>query len=205
MTRNIEPYVIVPLAMEPGQTFQVAAGVLDCCVVTRPVHAEVSWTVEPQEGATIDAANGVFTVDPATAHGSVFTVIADIENGAHKPSAEIAVFTRKMDPFIGTWREDETGNIGELLFTTDGEYTVTWRMLEFYIDLSGTYEFDTATGAIEFNGEWESIPTAGFSGTGSYRLEPDGSMILEGICSGGPDSKSGEGEKVCTHRFTPLS
>ena len=117
----------LPLAMEPGQTFQVAAGVLDCCVVTRPVHA------------------------------------------------------------------------------TDGEYTVTWRMLEFYIDLSGTYEFDTATGAIEFNGEWESIPTAGFSGTGSYRLEPDGSMILEGICSGGPDSKSGEGEKVCTHRFTPLS
>ncbi len=204
-SRNMKPYVIVPLAMEPGQTFQVAAAVYDCCFVSRPVEADVSWSVEPQEGATIDTASGVFTVDADTAHGSVFTVMANIENGAHRPSAEITVFTKEMDPFIGSWREDEAGSIGELLFTTDGQYTVTWTMLEDYMDLFGAYEFDTATSVIEFIFDWDRTETAGFSGAGSYHFEADGSLVLEGICSGGPDSKLGTGEKVCTHRFIPRS
>ena len=203
-SRNMKPYVIGPLAMEPGQTFQFAVGVYDCCVFTRPVQADVSWTVDPRAGATIDAETGVFTVDPETAHGSVFTVGANIENGAHNPSTKITVFTQEMNPFIGSWREDDAGSIGELLFTTDGQYTVTWTMLEDYMDLFGTYEFVTATGAIEFNFEWDRIKTAGFSGTGSFRFEEE-NLILEGICTGGPDSKLGTGDKVCLHRFVPRS
>jgi len=203
-SRNMEPYVIAPLAMEPGQTFQFVVGVFDCCIFTRPVQADVSWTIDPREGATIDAATGVFTVNPATAHGSVFIVGANIENGAHTPSTEITVFTRDMNPFIGSWREDDAGSIGELLFTADGQYTVTWTMLEDYMDLFGTYEFVTATGEIEFNFEWDRIKTAGFSGAGSFRFE-EGNLILEGICTGGPDSKLGTGDKVCFHRFVPRS
>jgi len=144
-------------------------------------------------------------VDPATAHGSVFAVSADIENGAHNPTAEITVFTRDMNPFIGSWREDDAGSIGELLFTADGQYTVTWTMMEDYMDLFGKYEFVTATGAIGFNFEWDRIKTAGFSGTGSFHFEEGGNLVLEGICSGGPDSKLGTGDGVCLHRFLPRS
>ncbi len=203
-SRKMKPYVIAPLAMEPGQAFRFAVGVYDCCVVTLPVQADISWTIDPRAGATIDPATGVFTVDPETAHCSVFTVGANIENGAHNPSTEIMVFTQEMNPFIGSWREDEAGNIGELLFTTDGQYTVTWTMLEDYMDLFGTYEFATATGEIEFNFEWDRIKTAGFSGAGSFRFE-EGNLILEGICTGGPDSKLGTGDEVCSHRFIPRS
>ena len=204
-SRNMEPYVLAPQAMEPGQAFQFAAVVYECCVVTRPVQANVSWSIDPQDGATIDAETGVFSVDPSTAHGSVFTITGNIENGAHEPTAEIMVITREMNPFIGSWKQDDAGSIGELLFTTDGQYVVTWTMLEDYMDLFGTYEFDTATGAIEFNFEWDRIETAGFSGAGSYHFEDDGSLVLDGVCSGGPDSKLGTGEEICTNRFIPRS
>ncbi len=121
-SRKMKSYVITPLAMEPGQTFQFAVGVYGCCVVTLPVRADVSWTIDPAIGA--------FTVDLETVHGSVFTIDANIENGTHNLSTEITVFTRGMNPFIGSWREDDAESIGELLFTTDGQYTVTWTMLE---------------------------------------------------------------------------
>ncbi len=137
-------------------------------------------------------------------HGSVFTIDANNENGAHNQSTEITVFTQDMNPFIGSWREDDAESIGELLFTTDGQYTVTWTMLEDYIDLFGMYEFVTATGAIDLNFEWNRIKTAGFSGAGSFRFE-EGNLILEGIYTGGLNSKLGTGDKVCSHRFIPRS
>ena len=46
---------------------------------------------------------------------------------------------------------------------------------------------------------------APFSGAGSYHFEGDGSLVLNGVCSGGPDSKLGTGEEICTHRFIPRS
>ena len=205
LEQDIEPYVITPLAMEPGQAFRFAVIMYACCVVAQLVEAEITWRVHPQEGASIDPSSGLLKVDPATSHGSVFKVSADVENGAYNPSTEVTVITREENPLAGSWREGDTGNVGELLFTADGQYAATWTMLEDYMDLFGTYELDTTTGTVELNYEWDRIETAGFSGTGSYRIEDDGSLVLEGICSGGPDSKLGTGEEVCTHRFLPRS
>ena len=120
-----------PEATEPGQSFRYLIVVFDCCVVVRPVETDAEWSLEPVGIASIDVKTGFLVVDEAAAHGSVVTVTGDVE-GVDSPLARgLTVFSSKINPLIGRWREERaSGAARELLFQPDGLYAAAWLLLE---------------------------------------------------------------------------
>ena len=109
--------------------------------------------------------------------------------GVDSPLArELTVFSSKINPLIGRWREERaSGGVRELLFQSDGLYAATWLLLESWMDLFGTYNVDTSTGKIEFIEDWKRVETPGFRGQGYFRIDEDGTLLLSGICATEPD------------------
>ena len=200
------------LATQPGETWEFAPGVVECCYVFEPVDACATWSVSPTDGATIDAKTGVFTVDAGTPSGTVFTVTADVENGRRLVSADVHVYTPEANPLFGIWHEEaqfacETDEevipeerIGELSFGADGEFSVTWHPFEVYKDYWGTYTFDLSQGTIELTGAEGNYVPEGLDGSGSWFIDDDGRLILKDIWLGAPRDVSGVVN--CGHRFT---
>ncbi|MBC8282096.1 MAG: hypothetical protein H8E48_15050 [Chloroflexi bacterium] len=144
---DIEPHIYGPEAMEPGQSFQYAIGVFQCCVVMRPVEIPVAWSVGPQEIARIEEETGFLVIDKAAAHGSKISITAIVEGMEEPVTREVTVFSPAQNPLIGRWREDrEIVGVKELLFQSDGQYFATWFMLESYVDLGGDYTVSPSTG-----------------------------------------------------------
>ena len=193
-----KPNIYGPEAMEPSQSFQYLIVVFDCCVVVRPVETDAEWSVAPVGIASIDAKTGFLVVDEAAAHGSVVTVTADVE-GVDSPLARgLTVFSSKINPLIGRWREERaSGGVRELLFQSDGLYAATWLLLESWMDLFGTYNVDTSTGKIEFIEDWERVETPEFQGQGDFRIDEDGTLLLSGICANEPNPDNPD----CIRRF----
>jgi len=200
------------LAMQPGETWEFSPGTVECCYVFEPVDACATWSVSPTGGATIDPKTGVFTVDPETPSGAVFTVTADVENGRRLVSVDVHVYTPQANPLFGTWGEEaqlscETGEeivpeerIGELAFGADGEFSVTWHPFEIYKDYWGTYTFDVSQGTIELTGAEGNYVPEGFDGSGSWFIDEEGHLVLRDIWLGAPRGVSGAAN--CGHRFT---
>src|SRR5262249_50092109 len=65
----------------PGQTRDFDVGVVECCYSFNPVAACATFSVEPTQGATIDPATGLLSIDAATPDGSKYTVTASIDSG----------------------------------------------------------------------------------------------------------------------------
>ena len=120
-----------PEAMEPVQSYRFRIVGFDCCTVVRPVETEAAWSVEPAGIASIDAETGFVVVDENAAHGTVVTITADVEDEDYPLARELTVFSNKINPLIGRWREDQAGGgIRELYFQSDGLYAATWLLLE---------------------------------------------------------------------------
>jgi hypothetical protein len=78
------------IQMQAGGTVTLALGVVTdtvCesarrCLAPRslfiPMPLAPTWSITPTEGARIDPATGIMSVDPTTPHGSVFTVRAAV-------------------------------------------------------------------------------------------------------------------------------
>jgi hypothetical protein len=199
------------LAMQPGETWEFSPGVVECCYVFEPVDACATWSVSPTDGATIDAETGVFTVDPGTPSGKVFTITADVENGRRLVSADVYVYTPEGNPLFGIWREEaqlscETDEevvpeerIGELSFGANGKFSVTWHPFEVYKDYWGTYTFDLNQGTLDLTGAEGSYVPEDLDGSGSWFIDEDGRLVLRDIWLG--SSHGGSGTVRCGHRF----
>jgi hypothetical protein len=200
------------LALQPGQTWEFSPGTVECCYVFEPVNACATWSVSPTDGATIDPKTGVFTVDPETPSGAVFTVTADVENGRRLVSADVHVYTPEANPLFGTWGEEaqftcETGEevvpeerIGELAFGADGTFSVTWFPFEIYKDYWGTYTFDLNQGTIELTASGGNYVPEGLDGSGSWFIDEEGRLVLRDIWLGAP--RGVLGIVNCGHRFS---
>ena len=200
------------VAMQPGETWEFSPGVVECCYVFEPVDACATWSASPTDGATIDRETGVFTVDPGTASGKVFTVTADVENGRRLVSAEVYVYTPEANPLFGIWREEaqfscETDEevvpeerIGELSFGANGKLSVTWHPFEVYKDYWGTYTFDLNQGTLDLAGAEGNYVPEDLDGSGSWFIDEDGRLVLRDMWLGAP--RGGSGIVNCGHRFT---
>jgi hypothetical protein len=200
------------LAMQPGETWEFSPGVVECCYVFEPVDACATWSVSPTDGATIDAETGVFTVDPGTPSGKVFTVTADVENGRRLVSADVHVYTPEANPLFGVWGEEaqfscETDEevvpeerIGELSFGANGEFSVTWHPFEIYKDYWGTYTFGLNQGTLDLTGAEGNYVPENLDGSGSWFIDEEGRLVLKEMWLGSPHGSSGLAN--CGHRFT---
>jgi hypothetical protein len=198
--------------MQPGETHEFSLGVVECCYVFDTVDACATWSVEPSEGATIDAGTGRFTVEPGTPSGEVYTVTADVENGRRLVSVEVYVYTPEANPLVGLWREeaqlacdtseDEVPEerIGELRFDADGTFSVTWMPFEIYKDYWGSYQFDSQQGTLHLDVEGGNYVPEDVDGSGSFLIDEQGRLVLRDMWLGTPHG--GSGVAHCGHRFT---
>ena len=202
--RGETPFVSGPGQMQPGQATRFTLGVLTCCVFVEEVAARTVWSSKPESGAAINPETGEFRVDPETVHGTVFTILADVEEGRFLLTTEVNVFNRDANPLVGLWREQETGNVNELIFQADGRFTVTWFPFEVYKDYWGDYTFELGSpksGSIELHmtgGNRSDI--VGFQGSGAFAIDRDGILSLNGVYLGKYDSDTGPTVN-CGHRF----
>ncbi|MGB3904980.1 MAG: hypothetical protein WBB22_08665, partial [Anaerolineae bacterium] len=197
--------------MRPGETRTFSLGVIECCYILEPVKACATWSVDPPEGASIDPDTGLFTVDAQGLSGSVFTVSADVENGRRVVSVEVHVFTPEDNPLVGLWREEaqfacSTGEevvpeqpIGELRFRADSSFRVTWMPFEIYVDYWGTYAYDLPRGTLDLVITGGNYVPDDKDATGSFSIDEDGRLILDGIWLGSPTG--GPSSPNCGHGF----
>lgn len=203
--------------MQPGNTTRLVLGVFDyevCgtgfrCFV--PVAADATWSVTPADGARIDPATGVLSIDATTPNGSLFTTRAEIEGGLHVVERRIHVFTPEANPLIGFWREEaqlacESGTevapampIQELIFDPDGSFAVTWVPFESYKDYWGTYTFDLATGMLQLTITGGNTIPPDVDGEGRFARDATGALILTDLWLGTPSLE--HGPPNCGHRF----
>ncbi len=205
------------IGLSPGGAIALVLGVFDyeiCGAGIRcfvPVPALATWSVSPTDGALIDPATGVLTIDPATPSGSLFTVRADIESGRHVVEAEVHVYTLEANPLIGYWLEEVQLACGsgaeivpelpieELVFAADGTFAVTWMPFESYVDYWGTYSFDLAQGTLDLVATGGNYVPPDIDGHGRVALDEAGRLVLTEIWLG--TSHSPGTEPHCGHRF----
>ncbi len=200
------------VALQPGQSRTLELGVVECCYVFQPVDACATWSIEPSSGASVDPVTGRVEIDPDTAHGSVFTVTADVENGRRLITTPVHVYTDEGNPLIGYWREQSqfdcmTGDevapeqgIQELAFFADGTINVTWFPFELYVDYWGDYLYDLGLGELSFTVTGGNYVPANIDAQGLFSLAGDGTLVLDDIWLGNP--ADGTGEARCGHRFS---
>ncbi len=197
--------------MQPGETREFFLGVVECCYVFEPVDACATWSVSPGDGVTLDAETGVFTVDPATPSGEVFTVTADVEQGRRLVSIEVYVYTLQENPLVGNWIEEtqyacDTGEevtpeeqIRELQFRADGSFSVTWMPFEIYRDYWGSYQYNAEQGTLDLTIVAGNYVPEDMDGSGSWEVDQEGQLVLWDIWLGTP--YGGSGMAKCGHRF----
>jgi len=197
--------------MQPGQSAAPTLGVFECCHFFTPVDVRARWSITPPDGASVDPASGLLTIDSGTPSGSVFTLRADIENGRRIIAIEIRVFTPESDPLVGYWGEVEQRACGtsavivpeapieELIINADGTFTVTWFPFETYKDYWGTYTFDPEQGTLELVIEYGNYVPDDFDGIGQFSFDERGHLILTDIWMGSPPQITTE--RACGHVF----
>jgi hypothetical protein len=201
--------LIAGIEMQPGETRNMTVGTGVCCVYFEPVDACVTWSVEPGEAATISE-SGELTIGSSTAHGTVLTVTADVENGRRLISDEVYVYDLAQNPLVGNWHEAAQFTCGdqqevmpnqpiqELKFHADGKVDVTWMPFEVYIDYWGTYKV-SGDGSIELTITSGAYVPDDLDGTGRYAIDEDGQLILQDMWLGSP--QGGGDVAHCGHRF----
>jgi hypothetical protein len=197
--------------MQPGETREFSLGVVECCYYFEPVDACATYSVDPTEGATIDAETGLFTVERGTPSGEVFTITADVENGRRLVSVEVHVYTPQSNPLVGIWREEAQlacdtfedvvpeERIGELRFDADGSFSVTWMPFEIYRDYWGSYRFDLERQTLDLANAGGNYVPEDVDGSGSFLIDDQGRLVLKDMWLGTPHG--GSGVAHCGHRF----
>jgi hypothetical protein len=198
--------------MQPGETWQMVLGTVECCYVFIPGDQDAVWTVSPVDGVTVDD-DGLLTIDEDVPDGTIFTVTANRDPVGPSASLRVYVYTPAAQPLVGLWHETAqlacgTGKetepdeaIGELRFGADGQFSVTWHPFEIFVDYWGTYRADPVTGELTLTMESSmGAPPEDFDGEGTFAIRDDGSLVLEDIWLGsGPGTE--ESEPGCGHVF----
>jgi hypothetical protein len=201
------------MEVRPGERWQLVLGAVECCYVFMPGEMDAIWTVSPIEGVTVDD-GGLLTIGEEVPDGTVLTVTANRDPAGSSASLQVHVYTPEEQPLVGLWHEEaqiacgsgeeitpET-KIGELRFSADGTFSVTWHPFEIFVDYWGTYEADRETGELTITMQSSmSPPPEDFNGEGTFEVRDDGSLGLEGIWLGSPPGS----ERIrpgCGHVFT---
>jgi len=205
------------VALQPGEAVLLTLGVYDyeiCGVSIRcfiPADVAATWSVSPDDGATINLVTGLLTIDTDVPSGSEFAVTAEVDDGRHVVTIEVYVYTPEGNPFVGFWREaaqlacddgaeivPESG-IEEMIFAADGSFAVTWQPFESYVDYWGTYTFDLDAGTVELTvADGNHVPDD-VDGMGRFAVDGAGNLVLSDLWLG--TSHSSDDPPACGHRF----
>ena len=202
--------------LEPGATHTLRLTQIVCCAFPTDVPAEVRFSMDPSDFATVDPDTGFLKIAPNAWPGLSFRIYADIEHGRRIVSADVNVYTRNSNPLRGYWTQlyevlcnggglyAPTLPIQSLQFRGDGRFSVTWILLELYTDYWGFYTFDKPAGHLTMGiRDGNYIPPV-FAGDGTYTItEQNGvrTLTLHGHNLGLRSSDAGH-PPVCGAIFT---
>ena len=192
------------LQLRPDGSFTFEVGTTMCCYLFRPANVRVAWSVEPSNGATIDAKTGVFRVLKTATPGTTFTVSARIAGSERVLTGTVTVYTRASHPLVGLWRQTSwqpcapiprvppdsvDPPIEELTFDAAGAFSVTWMPFERYRDYWGRYHYDRQAGTIDLVIEHGNFVPNDFVGRGTATVAGD-TLTLRRVRLGTKRAKS---------------
>jgi hypothetical protein len=155
-----------------------------------PLDCTSNWTVsDPALAGLSDDRATVRIADTATP-GATVTVSYRIKG---KPIGASFIIVAR-DAFVLTGRRGQSAlegcdgllAVGELEFTAEGRFSVTWRPFETYKDYWGTYRLDPATGALSMTVEGGNDHPPSLDLEGKARFAADGKLVLEDMFLGQP-------------------
>jgi hypothetical protein len=93
--------------------------------------------------------------------------------------------------------------IGELEFTADGHFSVTWRPFETYKDYWGSFRLDPDTGALLLSVAGGNDIPAALDLQGKASMAADGALVLEDMFLGRPSwgPASPDSAPACRYTF----
>jgi hypothetical protein len=168
-----------------------------------------AWSLSPRAPAQVDRATGVLRVRPGAAHGTAFTVYADL--GGRRAETRIHVVDPRRNPLVGLWKQTAGTPCGstasapteegvqELRFRADGTFDVTWIPFESYVDYRGRYTY--AAPALRLRVEGGNHVPTDVDPDGQATVAPDGTLRLTSLSLGTP---RGGGPRYCTALFRRL-
>jgi hypothetical protein len=196
---------------QPGESVDIDLGVIECCYMFTPVNVCATYSVEGDAGASIDAASGVLDIGPAVPSGTELVVTADIQSGAATRTVSVFVYDPAENPLVGGWTETAQIDCAtsmesppptpmqELAFWANGTFWATWMPFELYVDYTGTYTFDLATGELVMtpNPGGNYVPPD-VDGTGTFSIEGT-DLVLQDMWLGTPQGSNDP--PACGHRL----
>ena len=204
------------IGIAPGEDRMLHLYVWQCCVWARQIKADVRFSMDPNERATLDPDTGFLKIAPDMAAGTTFRVYADIEHGRRLLSADVYVDSRATNPLLGSWQQTleipcdggpprvPSAAISELAFSESRKFTVTWFPFEVYKDYWGFYALDRPKGHLTMGIRYGNYVPQVFSGDGMYSVsETDGvrTLTLRGLNLGRAQTDTSH-EPVCGGVFT---
>lgn len=147
-----------------------------------PQGCSVAWSISDAAPAELEPKTGVLRVAENAPDGATFPLSAYV--AGEGVEATVRVVDREQNPLVGHWTEVSQTTCGastartpaeplrELVFSGNGEFSVTWMPFESYKDYWGTYEFDRGTGRLELQVvRGNHVPD---------ELDLDGQVVFEG-------------------------
>lgn len=146
-----------------------------------PVECLSNWSVSPKGSATLAKDRSKLVIHRDAKPGS--DIIVSARFGPFQVNGAFRVVGRDESVLTGKYSQRTADNCGnskpvrELVFDSRGNYSVTHQPFETYVDYSGTYQWDSNTGALRLFSKGDSSTpmkegTARFEGT---------RLVLEGI------------------------
>ena len=201
------------LQLQPGESRQLQVVTLDCCYMYNLWQIPTAWSIQPDEGASLDPASGLLIVDAETPNGATYTITASVENGRRLISRTLFIFTPEGNPLVGTWHEaaqfpcSGSGEklpadpMRELIFGADSTMSATWMPFEIYKDYWGKYRYDLQSGSFALSEVSGNYVPADLEPSGSFEIDENGDLILKDMWLG--SYQWGENHPTnCGHRFT---
>jgi hypothetical protein len=155
-----------------------------------PIDCTEDWAVsDPALASVSDDRQSLRIAEDARA-GTVLTI--SYRGGGHIVRRSIRIVGRDELVLTGIRAQsrvegcDAPAKIGELEFTEDGRFAVTFMPFETYKDYWGRYSFDPATGALAMNVEDGNYRPDGLDLEGSAGVDSKGRLLLDGLYLGQP-------------------
>lgn len=167
-----------------------------------PKHCVTDLQISPAGLATIGADGASISLAEDAPSGALITITGRV--AAQTLEAQVRVVDPINAPLSGTWRQSHTScaehvPVRELVFNSEGRFTVTWTPFEAYRDYWGTYRLDPAARAFSAEVEGSNRQPENLDLVGSVSFEGD-VLVLADVWLGNPARMSAEAER-CTYRF----
>ncbi|WP_188055761.1 hypothetical protein [Sphingosinithalassobacter sp. CS137] len=167
-----------------------------------PEECSSAWRVTPADAAALAHDLRSFTIAEDADPGTIVTISYQV--GEEPVTASVRVIGRDEVVLTGRRRQQSVSgcegaeHVGELEFTGEGRFSVTYQPFERYRDYWGSYRYDPATGALEMTTDGGNRVPPDLDLSGRAYFNPDRRLILEGFNLGAQPSLQ---PPVCTYIF----